>query len=161
MPRTIALNDHFSAVYEQPVPGGTCQVGLDVRPDEVSFLARVKLYSRPSSEALPGSGGESREETVEERVAGFAASMDEILQRVQERVKPKLLAEACRLTAALADENLRLRAALSGCVSACEELLHRTDPQCEGHEGDQAQAWVALDAARQALNQPPLLNMQE
>ena len=123
------------------VPGGGCQVHLDVRPDGFTFLAHVELD--------PAEGPDSARQLLD----GVLRRVDDFWNRFREQLDGPAAVEALAEVADPWEENRRLRSALEDCVAACEPLLERAvEPSCcEGCEGDHARAWLALDAARQTL----------
>lgn len=138
-----------TALVEEPVPGGTMRLGLDVRPEGVTFVAQLRLYARPGPDA----------ETAGSQLEAHRGWAEGFLQRVSAQVQPAVLAGAGRVIAALADENARLREALAECVETCAEALGRAEGEgrSEGAEGEQARAWLALGRAREALGETRLL----
>src|SRR5215470_7372667 len=125
------------------VPGGDCQVCLDLRPDGFTFLAHVQLA--PAEEP----------DSARRLLDGVLRRVDGFWQRFREQLDGPAV-ELLEVPDPW-EENQRLRAALEGCVAACEPLLERTDEPscCEGCEGDHARAWLALDEARRALAEAP------
>lgn len=155
--RPVAV-PNLTATLEEPIPGNAAlRLGLDVRPEGITFLAQVRLYARREADALPHalpySGPEAPDAAADEQLTGFRGWAQDFLERVRDQVQPALQAEACRVIGDLADENDRLRSALGACVSACAPLLARAEQAglLEGCEGDQARAWLALESAREAL----------
>jgi hypothetical protein len=130
------MTEQLTAVLEEPLDGGAVRLGVAVGPEGVTFLAQVRLYTRP---ALPAAGGP---------LDGHRGWARDFLERAREQMRPVIQAEACRVIGALAEENGRLREALADCVAACGPLL---EGDCEGREGDHARAWLALERAREAL----------
>src|SRR4051812_28493233 len=119
--------------------GGDCQVCVDLRPDGFTFLAHVQLP--PAEEP----------DSARRLLDGVLRRVDSFRQRFREQLDGPVV-EVLEVTDPY-EENQRLRAALEGCVAACEPLLERADESscCEGCEGDHARAWLALDEARRVL----------
>jgi hypothetical protein len=135
---------------------GLCQIGLDVRPDGLTFVAQVRWRAEalddPTEEAPDADGP---------LVAGFVSRLHGIFTDLAGQIRAVRLAERWRQESErLRQENRRLREALEGCVSACGQFLGPTleGAAFDGCEADQARARLALDGARRLLaEEPPAL----
>jgi hypothetical protein len=118
-----------------PLPTPESRILLDVRPDGFTLLADIR-YDEPFIEPDPAAA---------RLLATTMRRVDDFIARVQNAQR-------------LQDENERLRAALADCASACSALLASSvADDMEGREGERAEAWLAIDAARQLLNERPQL----
>jgi hypothetical protein len=155
----------------QAISEGSCQIGLDVRPDGFTLLAEVQL---PGGESLdevrePLRTSENSFEGIAEEdsslvefnapdntplMTGFLRRLGGIFGDLQLGIRAARLAEQRRQECErLRQENHQLRGALEACVDACGRFLGPTLDPVSGDDsgGDHALARVALDGARRVL----------
>jgi hypothetical protein len=126
------------------IPGGQCQVLLDVRPDGFTVVAQVKYATSRAVDEAP--------DEARSLLDGVLGRVEAFLGQVRAQLETGSAVELAPVED-LAADNRQLREALRECVTACEPLLERTETEAgyEGWEGEHAQAWLAIDAAREVL----------